>query len=335
MAEIAHIVLTKEIHKAAIMAKPNVVGIGAGYRRVRGKRTREVCIVTLVTTKLPRTALSAEALVPRELDGIPTDVLEVGEIRAYLTPKDRWRPAPAGVSIGHHKITAGTLGFVVRDRVTGARLILSNNHVLANSNDAQIGDPILQPGPADGGVTGKDTIATLERFQPIRYTNEPGTCNLANVYAVIGNTLAKLFGSKHQLEAMRIDTTATNTIDAALARPVNDADVLDEIMVIGNIAGTEVATLGMKVRKSGRTTGYTDGEVLVLDTTVDVSYGTDRVARFEEQIVAGRMSEGGDSGSLVVTGAPPKAVGLLFAGSDQTTVMNPIQMVLDALEVTL
>src|SRR5438309_2051812 len=47
--------------------------------------------------------------------------------------------------------------------VGGRRVVLSNNHILANSNAARIGDPILQPGPADAG-TRDDTIATLERF---------------------------------------------------------------------------------------------------------------------------------------------------------------------------
>ncbi len=47
--------------------------------------------------------------------------------------------------------------------------MLSNNHVLANSNDATAGDAILQPGPADGGRLGPDTIAVLERFCPIEF----------------------------------------------------------------------------------------------------------------------------------------------------------------------
>jgi hypothetical protein len=89
----------------------------------------------------------------------------------------------------------------------------------------------------------------------------------------------------------------------------------------------------MQVRKSGRTTGFTVGEITVLDATVSVDYGVGQTATFENQIVAGPMSQGGDSGSLVVTGDPPLAVGLLFAGSEQTTILNPIQAVLDCLQV--
>ena len=139
------------------------------------------------------------------VSGVPTDVWEVGEIRALQARTDRWRPAPGGVSIGHYKITAGTLGCIVRDRATGDRLILSNNHVLANSNDAAPGDAVIQPGAADGGNVNDDTFATLERFCPIEFSESPGVCNLAGAYADIGNALAGLFGSKHRVRAVQAD----------------------------------------------------------------------------------------------------------------------------------
>ncbi len=91
----------------------------------------------------------------------------------------------------------------------------------------------------------------------------------------------------------------------------------------------------MSVRKSGRTTGLSTGEITVLDATVDVSYGLFQSARFEGQIVTGPMSSPGDSGSLLVAGDSQLAVGLLFAGSDQATIHNPIQAVLDCLEVEI
>jgi len=73
---------------------------------------------------------------------------------------------------------------------------------------------------------------------------------------------------------------------------------------------------------------------MVLDATVTIDYG-DRSARFENQIVTTVMSQPGDSGSLLVAGDSMQAVGLLFAGSDQVTLHNPIQSVLDCLDVTL
>lgn len=325
----------KEQTKEELLSMPNVVGVGVGYKTVGQTKTAEMSIVVMVSRKLPVAALPPEAMLPSKMSGVAVDVMQVGEIRAQASRTDRQRPAPGGISIGHYKITAGTLGCVVRDRATNIRLILSNNHVLANSNDATPGDAILQPGPVDGGTPAADTIATLERFCPIEFSGEPGGCSLANGYASLGNAIASLLGSHHRLNVTRSNPQATNLADAAVARPINDADVLDEILEVGVVQGTLEATLSMPLRKSGRTTGFTTGEVTLLNSTVNVSYGAGKTARFENQIVAGPMSQGGDSGSLVVHGTELKAVGLLFAGSNQSTIINPIQAVLDCLQVSI
>lgn len=323
----------KALHKDALFTMPNVVGVGVGFKDTHGEKTDEMCVKVLVIQKKPQAALLSGDMVPRDLDGIRTDVIQVGDLRALQSPKDRWRPAPGGVSIGHYRITAGTLGCIVRDRDSGERLILSNNHVLANSNDANIGDAILQPGPADGGNVASDTIATLLRFVPIQYTTTPGTCNIAKGYAMLGNAIARVLGSSHRVGVSSVRSQAINKVDAAVARPVADSDILDEILNISEVTGTLPAELSMPLRKSGRTTGYTADEVQVLDATVSVSYGVGRTATFEEQIVAGPMSQGGDSGSLVVDGDSLNAVGLLFAGSEDSTILSPIEAVLDSLNV--
>ncbi|NMC54002.1 MAG: hypothetical protein GYA48_10250 [Chloroflexi bacterium] len=333
--EQAEILQIQETYKESLLSFPQVVGVGTGYKVTRGQITDRLCIVALVKTKLPKSNLLPQQIIPREIDGAATDVFEVGEIRAFQNRTDVWRPAPGGVSIGHFRITAGTLGCVVRDRETGTRLILSNNHVLANSNLAELGDPILQPGPADGGTVKDHTIAELARFVPIQFNESDSTCSFANAVTDILNGLAGLFGSHHRLTARKYDTEARNLVDAALARPLNDADVLDNILEIGEIEGTLAPELGMPVRKSGRTTGFTTGQITVVNATVSVNYMENRIARFEEQIVTTPFSQGGDSGSLVVNGDQPKAVGLLFAGSNQTTIFNPIQHVLDLLEIDL
>ncbi len=151
----------------------------------------------------------------------------------------------------------------------------------------------------------------------------------------MGNLLAGLLDSNHRVTVYQTNAQATNLVDAAVARPINDADVLDEILEIGVIDGIVEGELGMAVRKSGRTTEFTSGEITAVDTTVNVNYGLGKVATFENQLVAGPMSQGGDSGSLVVAGDSQKAVGLLFAGSDSTTIFSPIQAVLDCLEIEI
>jgi hypothetical protein len=305
------------------------------YKQVAGKPSGELSVAVLVQKKLPKAALSAEALIPPELDGVRTDVIQVGELRALQARTDRWRPARGGISLGHYQITAGTFGCTVRDRTSGVRLILSNNHVLANSNNANPGDAILQPGPADGGQPAQDTLAHLERFCRIQFNEEPANCRIASGVAGVANTLARWVGSSHRLQAIRANAQAANLVDAAVARPVNDAEIVDDILEVGTVVGTIPAALGMAVRKSGRTTATTSGQVVVLDATVSISYGSGLSATFEKQIVSTPMSQGGDSGSLLVTNDGLLAVGLLFGGSEQATIHNPIQAVLDCLDVSL
>jgi hypothetical protein len=334
MPPIGEVKRIKEAHKNSILAKPHVVGVGVGYRERAGAVTDELCVVALVAQKLPKAGLYPEAMVPKEVGGVATDVIEVGVPRALQSRTARWRPAPGGVTIGHYQITAGTLGCVVRDKSSGERLILSNNHVLANSNDGTVGDAILQPGPFDGGREDTDLLATLVRFVPLRFSEEPPTCGLAQGVAWVANTLARLTGSSHRLKAYRSQAEALNVVDAALARPLADGLIVDEILEIGVVAGTAEARLGLAVRKSGRSSGLSRGEIRILEATIDVEYAARR-ARFEGQIVSTPMSEPGDSGSLLVSADEQVGVGLLFAGSQQATIFNPIQAVLQALRVTL
>lgn len=345
------------VFQEALMARPGVVGVATGLKNQAG----EPSVVVLVERKLPVSALSAAEMIPKEVNGVPTDVLEIGYIRAYDTPRDRFRPTiPSGVSIGHYKITAGTLGTVVTDKTTGEKLILSNNHVLANSNDALVGDAILQPGPTDGGTNPADMVARLERFVRIRYTDETDTtptpppgnggtgggCDVVSVIVALTNALASLLGSSKRVTPTNAASTTTrsststpqatptNEVDAAVAKPIDPNMFTGVIRGIGVVSGTKPPALGMTVRKSGRTTGYTEGTINLLNATVNVAYGS-RTARFTGQIITGPMSQGGDSGSLIVDGTENKAVGLLYAGSNLSTIFNPIDRVLAALNINI
>lgn len=337
-----------------LLAKPNVIGVAVGRKNLVG----ELSVVTLVQQKKPLAALSAEEAVPKQLDGVRTDVIEVGYLRAFQTPRDRYRPTiPCGVSIGHYKITAGTLGAIVTDRNTGEKLILSNNHVLANSNDALVGDPILQPGTTDGGQNPGDIVARLERFVRLRYLDDPtptpepptpippGGCDVVTSVIAVTNALATLLGSSQRVTTAAAPTTPAKTtapqaipqdneVDAALAKPIDPNMFTGEIQVIGTVSGTKQPQLGANVRKSGRTSGYTEGTITLINATVSVAYG-DKTARFTGQIITSPMSQGGDSGSLIVDATENKAVGLLFAGSNLATIFTPIDKVLDALNVRI
>jgi len=372
-----------------LFRRANVVGVATG--RKNQEDDGEPSIVILVESKQPISALSAEDRIPDRINGIRTDVLEVGylEAQAAQNPRGRFRPTVmGGVSIGHFKITAGTFGVIVYDTFTGEKFILSNNHVMANSNEALPGDAILQPGPTDGGQNPGDKVASLSRFIPLHYIegdvnpptppdapdptptprpdpvdpSEPPTpsCDVVDVMVSSANMLAGILGSEKRVAASTVaqasasassSTTATqpmtpataptvqsttNTVDAALASPTDPSMFQDDIMNIGKIIGTKPPTLGMSVRKMGRTTGLTTGTVNLLNATVNVAYNTSlgtRTARFTGQVIATAMSQGGDSGSLVVDANENRAVGLLFAGSGVATIFTPIDIVLNALNV--
>lgn len=324
--------------RAELFSKPNVVATGIGYKIVDGKATNELSIVCSVESKKSKSALSASELIPASIQSVPTDIFATGPIHALQNaPTERFRPAPGGISVGHFRITAGTLGCYVKKN--NKLYILSNNHVMANSNDAEAGDAILQPGPTDGGSTANDQIAKLSEFIPITFQGGGGgggtsPCPIASATASILNALAGLVGSKTELKPMKKAQAAENLVDAAIAEPLNPQDVKNEILNIGQISGTAEAALGMPLKKMGRTTGFTTGSVLQIDVTSQVSYGGSKVGFFVDQFMAGAMSAGGDSGSAVLND-DNQLVGLLFAGSTNTTIINRIQNVFTALQVSL
>jgi hypothetical protein len=331
----SEILSAKEGSKEELLTKPNVVGVGIGRKVSDGDAKDELSVVVLVEKKVSLNALTVESVVPSSVFGVPTDVMEVGRLEAQVDRKAKHRPAPGGVSIGHFAITAGTLGTVAIDQTNGDRVILSNNHVLANSNDAMIGDVILQQGYHDGGRVVSHTIGYLRRYKEIDFGTAPSECPIAEGVAKVINRGAKVIKSRHRLEPLQADPQAINYIDAAIAEPIDDDVILDEILDIGAVNGTIDAHLGMKVRKSGRTTGYTHGTVTLLGATVSVQYGAGKIARFENQIITDYMSAGGDSGSLGVHEDSNKAFGLLYAGSDRVTIFNRIQDVEDILTISL
>ncbi|VUT25714.1 MAG: hypothetical protein MASP_01126 [Candidatus Methanolliviera sp. GoM_asphalt] len=286
----------------------NIIGVGIGEKTTKGVEGKLGIIVSVIK-KLSKDELEKKRIIPESIEGVKTDVIETGVISAPPTaiPSEglynrvkRIKPAPPGCSIGHYKITCGTFGCVVKNK-RGGEFILSNNHVLANENDAEIGDDIFQPGPYDGGESPKDKIGELDRFIPISF-DEP------------------------------------NYVDCAIAKPEplrTYRDLSPFIIGIGLPRRETVEPkLGMRLIKSGRTTGITRETIKQTDLTVRIQYSNNRSATFDNQIMAGYMSQGGDSGSLVLTN-DKRPVGLLFAGSPYSTIINPIEAVLRSLDVEI
>ncbi|MCG1012133.1 hypothetical protein JT739_05895 [Tepidanaerobacter sp. GT38] len=324
-------------HEKKLLSLENVVGVGLGYKIIQNKITNKPAIIVLVKEKIPDEKLLGRNCVPKVLSDIPTDVIEVGEVKLLDARIEKARPARPGMSIGHYKITAGTLGAIVKDSKTGRPLILSNNHVLANATDgtdgkSAIGDAILQPGAHDGG-TSSDVIAHLERFIPIYRNTTTSTCPIVKRVEKIVNSILKVIKPDYEINFVK-KTSSKNLVDAAVARPIKDEYVSSDIVGLGKITGIQQPSIGMTVQKSGRTTGVTSSEIKAMNVVINVMLGPGEEATFYDQILTGPMAQPGDSGSLVVD-ENMKAVGLLFAGSDQATLVNPITNVIKLLQIEI
>ncbi len=316
-----------------LLKKANVVSVGMGYKYKNDKRTDEIAICVGVEKKISLSTLAAKDFIPQMIDGRLTDVWETGKFKIpQLKPQEfnqRYRPAPGGVSIGHPSITAGTLGCVCYRE--GQPMILSNNHVMAASNVAKVGDPIYQPGVYDGGKA-EDEIAKLYDFVEVKFQGTPEIPCIGSKYLKkILDLFLAIIRSSYRVAFYRRAEENTNLVDAALAT-ANPALVTNEILKIGTIQGVMEGSLGMAIQKSGRTTEYTTGEILQVDVTVQVQYGENQIATFEDQLMAGKMCAGGDSGSAILD-MERNIVGLLFAGSDTQTIMCRIQNVVELLRI--
>jgi hypothetical protein len=331
------------VASAVEQAGSNTHAVGVGLKLVDGNETDIRCIRVHVLQKIAASLLSAHNRIPSQIDGIPTDVIEAAPAMlqarrartagaspaasaaisaaaadAALPPRKNMRaqqrPAVGGLSAAHFEVTAGTIACFCCSTKAGddpaTKYLLSNNHVFANLNRAKVGDAIYQPGPIDGG-TAAAAIAKLHRFVELN-----------------------------------LDGNAPNAIDAAIAELASEIAFDDEVHGIGAITGTSDAKISMKVRKQGRTSGYTEGQI------TDLEY--DAIVRMDHQdaslkgvfhgqirIVPGSsyraIALGGDSGSLVVDLSSQNAVGLYFAGPQggEYGIANPIVNVLKELEIAI
>lgn len=276
----------------------NILGVGYGAKVTAGAAGGdEFAVRVYVRAKLPKSGLAKSEIVPPTIDDIPTDVIPVGDIKAVA------RPTACGVSIGHFNITAGTLGCIVQKKSPRSvdRYILSNNHVLADSNNCHKNDDVYEPGSADGGTT---AIANLEDWVPIDFA-----------------------------------ANGVNRMDAAIAKVIKVTDVTANILTIGNVSPRIMQpSLYQSVRKHGRTTLHTVGVIVDVSADIWVRYGLKR-AWFEDQIAivgaGATFSAGGDSGSLIVDAVTRRPVALLFAGGMGQTFANPVGAILRRFKVVI
>jgi hypothetical protein len=247
----------------------------------------------------------------RELDIKTLDRMSIPEPEPQI--EDRIRPVATGLSEGHFKVTAGTGSVLLLYTPDSAiaptaplppyRVRLSNNHVYAIQNEAELQDPIFQPGPHDGG-TNNDTVGRLLKYVPIHF-----------------------------------DGVTPNEVDAAIRSAMRD-ELCQVYGMAGSPQSMIRAEVGMEVFKRGRTTDINVARIEDVNLSVQVGYGSGKSALFQKQILAvgSRFSQGGDSGSAVfqrVTGFP--WLGLLFAGNQDgsQTIVNHAYRVCELLDCEL
>ena len=197
---------------------------------------------------------------------------------------------------------SGTLGALVTD---GTRqFILSNNHVLARSDAATVGEDISQPGLIDSNCNVSTVVADFTTAVPLGQ----------NVDAAIAELRLGGMNPTGQIEDIGIPSST-------IVSPA----------------------VGMAVEKSGRTTGHTNGTISSINTSVNVQYqrgcgqGKKFVVSYTGQVVinSSTFSAGGDSGSLILQASSNSPVALLYAGSSTSTIGNPIGEVLTKLSTRL
>jgi hypothetical protein len=207
----------------------------------------------------------------------------------------------------------GTLGSLIEDS-SGRQYLLSNNHVLARSDHAAVGDAIIQPGLIDNNCTpngdgpGTTPVASLTSWLTL---SSPST-NADAAIALVGSHTVNANGSILELGARQTDGSL------AAAPPG-----------VSSTAGKgEAGSLALTIAKSGRTTGLTCGAISAVNVDVTVDYFDDcaetkpyLTKTFINQIglTGSAFSDAGDSGALVVDASNAEPVGLYFTGGMDST----------------
>lgn len=292
----------------------NVVGVCVAKRQRRGQ-VGGLCLQVLVEKKYPEERIDPKHRVPRTIESpllgektIATDVRAVGKGRLHSFVSND-KPAHPGFDIGSELGGSGTLGCVVADNDTRARLGLSCAHVVAPDGAADVG---LVPG------------------QVVYYPS----LDSAELLGVVADApIGKLV--RVSAPGFSDDDAATN-VDAAVFAP-DDAAWLDaKLADLGSAPRgiRRTVPVGLAVQKVGAVTQRTHGVVQTSTLTAKIPYDGGEVASFLDHIGISSFAAPGDSGALVLD-ALGRAVGLHLGGFEGMSVCTPIGRVLDALGCTL
>jgi hypothetical protein len=256
---------------------PNVVGYSKTLKRkiVKGRETDIMAIRIYVEKKIPEATLKPAHIIPKKIEDIPTDVVEVGKLQAppsgqlkakkkrrkAVDKTQKFRPVILGVSIGNYAITAGTNGMLYTDK-KGDTLFGSNAHVFVDDvskKPEEVSEKrVLQPGPYDikgqgGNVDDPDyVVAEYVWHQQIFPVGSVSGCPLASALASLYNALAKLARAKTRLKPT-VETV--NHIDFAVAKPLVDYELkfpdfnIEGYKLVGHgFAGSDQTSVVCKIK---------------------------------------------------------------------------------------
>jgi hypothetical protein len=329
---------TKKVVEEAIAAldsvrrewlrRPNVTAVDVGFKIKGDKLTDEIAIRVHVARKIPVAELASSEVfnetgkTPKKVGGFPVDVIEA-----------KYGPSAAPATAPMALDDADDAAIAALERTTAF-------------------DPLI------GGISCGNPRITAGTIGAIVFNRR--TCRpmiLSNWHVLAGASAAAV--GEGILQPGRVDggtqVVATLTrmrldarMDAAVATLNGVRGHSRDILGLGTISGTDTATLGMLVVKSGRTTGITRGVVDGVSMSVSINYGDPGVVAFTNQIrivprapwpaLDYEVSMGGDSGSVWLNEGNNRAIGLHFAGetdpmpASENAICSPIEPIATELD---
>ncbi len=297
----------KQAHDQYLAQFAGVHGIYTGRKSVAGKKTDTLAIVVVVGEKKPLSQLTNDEIIPKQIEGFPTDVI-VGQVP---------RKMPQSVSGSVAARNSETLGTrpkpqVRRPLVGGAQI----SSVIDESPEAGTLGCIVTDGTSYYALTNEHVVGPVgnEVYQP-----DNGNSNF-------------LFGTVMQ-------SVANATIDAAVVSFGAGEDFANYVLQVGSIQGTynlQTTDVGnCIVQKSGNITGLTFGTVEAIDyTVVDGQVTMTNQIKIEDIPGLSPFSQPGDSGAVVMNDHY-QVVGLLWGGENNESYACAIASVLSQLNVQM
>jgi hypothetical protein len=289
---------------------PNILGFGVGPKISDGLES-DFSLIFFVRKKLPRGRLRNLVKIPKYLVLQSMDLRVATDVQEWGGVPIAHGPLTPGVPLGDANGNSGTMALGVRDRSSGAPLILSCSHVLAQCGRGHRGDDVESP-PDLTADPGPNIVGQLFRFTIIDPSSQD------------------------------------NEVDAAVARPNDGIQLSNVIPGRPNISGArdltkedENSVSGLGVQKFGACTGLQTGTIRNLHISTSIVYhqlSGDPSVDFVELVEYDCVSQEGDSGAAVLdTADPARVVGMHIAGgSDGTTsLFTHIQYVFDSMQVNM